>query len=154
MARARLVASMDLVIVAPRDVEVALARPDGSFVSTDERGLYFVHSERYRFFHLPRPVPGTWRIRPSRMLPAGAVAAIQNYDLHLRLEAPEHVTVGQPIDVKVVLAAGEGSMPEKSFLARHEFLAQARVRGAFRMIELRARGPAPALSCRARREAI
>jgi hypothetical protein len=133
----KLVASLDLVVVAPKDIDLTLSRPDGSALPTDDKGLYVVRAERYRFFHIPKPATGKWTLKPSRKLPAGAIAAIQNYDLHLKLEVPESGTVGQPMPIKALLAAGEGgALPEPSFLARHKFYARLKVDGALKEIVL------------------
>jgi hypothetical protein len=134
-----LVASLDLVVVAPGDVELEVSRPDGSTLAMDAPGLYYVRAERYRFFHLKKPEPGIWTIRPSKKLPDSAVAAIQSFDLKLRVEAPAQVEVGHPIELSVALAAGEGGgMPEESFLARHRFIVEAKAGGATRTVELAA----------------
>ncbi|HEY3448140.1 MAG TPA: vWA domain-containing protein [Myxococcales bacterium] len=134
----KLVASLDLVVVAPKDLELSIERPDGSALPADDRALYVVRSERYRFFHIPKPTPGAWRIKPSKRLLPAAIAAIQNYDLHLELKAEDHATVGSPLEIHVALMAGEGGgMPEAAFLARHQFSARAKIDGAFQDIELR-----------------
>ena len=133
----KLVASLDLVVVAPKDVELALTRPDGTALATDDKSVYYVRAERYRFYHVAKPAPGSWRIKPTRALPAGAIAAIQNYNLRLAIEVPEHAAVGEVITVKALLTAGEGGgMPEASFLARHKFVALAKLEGAVKEIEL------------------
>jgi hypothetical protein len=131
------VVSLDLVVVAPKDAELAIARPDGTALSTDDRSNYYVRAERYRFFRIAKPAAGAWKIKPTRKLPAGAIAAIQNYDLHLRVEMPDHAAVGETLTVKAILAAGEGGgMPEASFLARHKFTAQVSSGGTTTTIDL------------------
>lgn len=133
----KLVASLDLVVVAPKDLELSVERPDGSQLPTDDRALYVVRSERYRFFHVPKPAPGAWKVKPGKKLLPAAISAIQNFDLHLELKAEDHATVGSPLDVHVALVAGEGGgMPEAGFLARHKFSLRAKVDGAFQEIAL------------------
>lgn len=137
----KLVASLDLVVVAPKDVELSIARPDGSPLAAEDRGLYVVRSERYRFWHVPKPAEGRWTVKCGRKLGAGAVAAIQNYDLTLKVQADESATVGHPLEVRVALAAGEGGgLPEASFLARHVFSAKARIDGAVQDLPLQDAG--------------
>jgi Mg-chelatase subunit ChlD len=135
----KLVASLDLVVVAPRGVELELLQPDGTRLSFDSPALYYVRAERYRFFHVPKPASGLWTVKPSKRLADSAISAIQNYDLRLRLDAPQQVAVGQPIEVRAFLAAGEGGgMPEESFLARHRFVVEAKGEGFERRVELAA----------------
>jgi len=115
-------------------------RPDGSTLSTDDRTLYVVRSERYRFFHIPKPAAGVWRVRAQHFAPLqDAIAAIQNYDLRLDLAADDQATVGSPLEIRVALVAGEGGgMPDIGFLARHKFSARAKIDGAFQELSLTA----------------
>jgi hypothetical protein len=79
---------------------------------------------------VPKPVVGAWSLACPKKLPAGAVTAIQNFDLSLQLTAPEHATAGTPFEVRVQLAAGEGGgSPEESFVSRHRFVVHATIDG-------------------------
>lgn len=133
-----LVESLDLIAVAPPGAELEVLRPGGERLPEDP-GLHQVRAERYRFFRVPKPAAGSWQVRPGQRLAPGALVAIQNYDLNLKLTAPARVESGRPIELVVFLAAGEGQgLPDPAFLARHRFLVEARSGTGVRSVELAA----------------
>lgn len=119
--------SLDLVAVAPPSMIVRLFGPDGAEVATDNLRdeIYFVRTDRYRFYKLTAPAPGSYRVETGKRLPPWSIAAIQGFDLSLSIGGPARATMGQPVELALKLIAGKSGSPAAGFIDRHRFVVEA-----------------------------